>query len=220
MAVARDSVLWFVQLCFTHDLRQVVDSCLPLYLFVKGRNYCACLLKWMCRLNEQMGLVPRECCIALPPWSRRWGKGYHHSWFSGQKLETQVTCLTQLTRVELEQHINEKVVLGCSLGRHRMWRWSSRPSPCPHKPEEVHLVKNDPHPAPGLLLAATGPAAGLLLGSWWRVWPPRTSQAGGSQHLSWVWKPRGTELVTHTSGSVLVAELRFGSRDFLPHFPC
>ena len=45
MAVARDSVLWFVQLCFTHDLRQVVDSCLPLYLFVKGRNYCTCLLK-------------------------------------------------------------------------------------------------------------------------------------------------------------------------------
>lgn len=108
---------------------------------------------WM---NRWAWCLENAVPIAVPPWSRRWGKGYHHSWFSGQELETQVTCLTQLTRVELEQHINEKVeVLGCSLGRHRMWRWSSRPSPCPHKPEEVHLVKNDPHPAAGLLLAAT-----------------------------------------------------------------
>lgn len=62
-----------------------------------------------------------------------------------------------------------------------VWRWlSCCPSPS-HQPEEIHLVKNDPHQSAGMLSAAGrgkgsggGAAARLLLGNWWRVWTPST----------------------------------------------
>lgn len=74
-------------------------------------------------------------------------------------------------------------------------RWTSCSSPHPHKPEEVHLVKNDPHPAPGMLPAAewgscTAAPGGLVSG----LAAKSPSQTGGHSHLPWILRLRETEL--------------------------